>query len=72
MNTGLGPGPIGPALPSAFPMRRVPCRGLGVSDGPTPALRSAAMASTSTAATAAALTATLGVAPHPGSSRSGR
>jgi len=27
MNTGAGPGTIGPALPSAFPMRRMPGNG---------------------------------------------
>ena len=29
MNTARDRVPIGPALPSAFPMRRVPCWGLG-------------------------------------------
>jgi hypothetical protein len=38
MNTGAGPVPIGPALPSASPMRRVPCGGpsAGVVLGPPP------------------------------------
>jgi hypothetical protein len=34
MNTGLGPGADRSRAPVRIPMRRVPCRGLGVSDGP--------------------------------------